>query len=296
MELSQIRYFIMAAQEQTLTKAAQRLHITQPALSKSISKLENELGVRLFDRAGKKIALNERGREFYEYALKSVQELDNAVSATKNNAADPALHVGLFHHSERFMECLCLFRKENPSVAFQLEHLEIGSHSVDTDRYDMILYPRSPLLQKYKGDVAYSDPYFLAVHKSSPLAGRAAVRLPDLAGQTFVVIRYGDKLPELPFHPYDEKEQGGTAEIFTNSHEIQKWLVSNNCGVGFVAQGAAGVYASDENIALVPVAGAGFSCEVLIGFKREKHLSADGRCFAAYVREYFGIEQAGSLH
>ena len=67
MELSQIRYFIVAAQFQNLSKAAKILNITQPALSKSISKLEDEIGVHLFDRSSKKITLNESGKKFLDY-------------------------------------------------------------------------------------------------------------------------------------------------------------------------------------------------------------------------------------
>ena len=292
MELSQIKYFIMAARTQNLSKAAQLLSITQPALSKSIANLEEEMGVRLFDRSGKKIALNERGKVFYEYALNSVQELDNAVSAAKNKAAaDPALNIGMFHHSERFLECVSMFYADNPDVVIQLEYMEIASQNIDTDQFDAILYPRNPLFRKYKGDVAYSDNYYLAVHKSNPLAGSGAVRLNDLTAQKLIVIKHDNKMFDLPYLLNAGAERRVTGAIFTNSYEIQRWLISNDRGVGFVPQGAAGAYAADSGIALIPLADEGFSREILIGFKREKHLSVDGRRFAAFARDFFNISE-----
>ena len=288
MELSQIKYFIMAAQVQNFSKAAQLLNITQPALSKSIINLEAELGIRLFDRSGKKIVLNERGSVFYEYAMNSVQELDDAVSAARSQTAGSALRIGIFHHSEKFMRCLGMYKKVEPTVTVQLEYLEIVPNNIYTDKYDMILYPRNPLLAKYKGDVVYSDPYYLAVHKSSPLTKNETVRMSDIAGQKLVIIKYGNKLFDVPFNYHTGTEHNLGGEILTNSYEIQRWLVSNNFGVGFIPLGAAGAYAADKNITLIPIAGDEFSCEILIGFRREKHLSADGRRFAAFVRDYFG--------
>lgn len=62
MELHQLRYFVQVARLESVSKASQALHISQPALSKTIGKLEDELGCQLFDRTGKRLLLNDRGR------------------------------------------------------------------------------------------------------------------------------------------------------------------------------------------------------------------------------------------
>ena len=68
MNFEQLQYFRIVAEEENLGRASQRLHITQQGLSANIIKLENELGVYLFDRIGRKIFLNENGRRFLNYA------------------------------------------------------------------------------------------------------------------------------------------------------------------------------------------------------------------------------------
>ena len=68
MELTQLEYFLEVARRQHITQAAEALNITQPALSKTIARLEDDLGVKLFDREGKGIRLNEYGQTALHYA------------------------------------------------------------------------------------------------------------------------------------------------------------------------------------------------------------------------------------
>jgi len=289
MELSQIKYFIQAAQSQNLSKAARILNITQPTLSKSISNLESEMGVQLFDRFGKKMTLNDNGREFLENAAASIQELENAVAAAKNQGTKSALNLGLFRYSESFMRCLADFSAANPDVTYHITHLEIVSRNVDTNEFDMLLYPMDPLFSKYKGDRIYSDPYYLAVHRSNPLSERDSVKIDDASAYQVIFIRNDSKQYDLPYHLGTRRNISARDNIFTNNYEIQRWLVSNNIGVGFVPKGCSGSYAADPDIALIHIDHDKLKQDIMVGFKREKHLSAAGRAFSAYVRNYYGI-------
>jgi len=287
MELSQIRYFIVAAQYQNLSKAARVLNITQPALSKSISKLEDELGGALFERSGKRISLNECGEDFLEHAVHSMQELDGAVAIAKNRVSRSALHLGLFLQSGSMLQCISEFSQANPGVSFFLEMLNVSTHSFDTNEFDMLLYPQSPSFRKYKGRMLYSEPFFLAVHKTNRLAHKESVALADVSGENVVFFRHGKKLLDLPYHLCASLGVRVGDGMFTNSYEVQRWLISNNSGVGFVPHGRADAYAADPDIVLLPVAEEGLSQDVMVGFKRDKHLSSDGRRFSAFVREYY---------
>ena len=89
MELLQLRYFVVTAKEQNMTRAAELLHIAQPALSQSVKRLEEEMGVRLFDRVGKRIRLNDAGRELLRTAepmlarLSAMPETLQAIAAAR---------------------------------------------------------------------------------------------------------------------------------------------------------------------------------------------------------------------
>jgi DNA-binding transcriptional LysR family regulator len=87
MELRHLRYFVAVAEEMHFGRAAQRLHIVQPALSKQISALERELGVRLFSRTKRSVAFTPAGEAFYNEAREVLQRVERASELTKLTAA-----------------------------------------------------------------------------------------------------------------------------------------------------------------------------------------------------------------
>jgi DNA-binding transcriptional LysR family regulator len=96
MELRHLRYFVAVAEEQNVTRAAARLHISQPPLSRQIRDLEHELGVSLFERTAKNLSLNEAGRLFLTEARAVLERADQAARAVKAIASGQSgeLHVG----------------------------------------------------------------------------------------------------------------------------------------------------------------------------------------------------------
>lgn len=134
MELRNIRHFLLLAKTQHVSQTADLLNISQPSLSKSISSLEQDLGIKLFDRKGNHIYLNENGKQFYEYASQSISMLDNGILTARNARYDTAGTVTIANwvYAPIITQVISDYLKLNPLVNFNLCHSP-QSHGIDPD-------------------------------------------------------------------------------------------------------------------------------------------------------------------
>ena len=131
MELYQLRTFAAVADENHLTRAAERLHLSQPAVSGHIKALEGELGVRLFERASTGMQLTSAGSELLERARRVLSAADDVKQAAKQMQGDIAglLRVGTVAdpESNRLGELLALARDTHPRLKLELHHAMSGA-------------------------------------------------------------------------------------------------------------------------------------------------------------------------
>ena len=124
MELRHLRYFVAVAEEQNVTRAAARLHVSQPPLSRQISDLEDEMGVALFERTAKSLRLTHAGRLFLEKARAVLRQVDEAVVAAKAAASGERgeLRIGYapFLTVEIVPPALRIFQESHPGVQVKL--------------------------------------------------------------------------------------------------------------------------------------------------------------------------------
>ena len=127
MEVRQLNTLIRAAQFQSFSKAAESLGYSQSAVTVQIKALEEELGVRLFDRMGKRVILTAQGQCFLEYANSILDTIHNARRALSEDAElEGCLHIGT-------LESLCFFRLPGLMHQFRLEHPKVSLR--DEPRY-----------------------------------------------------------------------------------------------------------------------------------------------------------------
>src|SRR5277367_5144578 len=127
MELRHLRYFVVVAEEQNVTRAAERLHVSQPPLSRQIRDLEEELGVELFRRTAKSLALTEAGKLFLIETRAVLLRVDQAVDAVRALASHHrgTLHVGYAPSlTVRLLpRTLMIFERAHPGVRVALHDL-----------------------------------------------------------------------------------------------------------------------------------------------------------------------------
>jgi DNA-binding transcriptional LysR family regulator len=126
MELRHLRYFVAVADEQSFTRAAERLHISQPPLSRQIQDLEEELGTPLFERGSRPLKLTEPGRFFYSHATRLLEQAAQATRATRRVARMERRLVIGFVASTMYgalPRLVRLFRAALPQVEIALEEM-----------------------------------------------------------------------------------------------------------------------------------------------------------------------------
>jgi len=124
MELRHLRYFVAVAEEEHFGRAAQRLHVSQPPLSRQIQDLEQELGVTLLERGRWGARLTTAGQAFYEGAQKILQDVERLTRRTQryHRGQEGALHIGYSQSASAFLiQVLSGFRKAHPDIRIYLQ-------------------------------------------------------------------------------------------------------------------------------------------------------------------------------
>lgn len=197
MELSQLRYFQALAKNEHLTQTAEQLYISPPSLSASISRLEKELGVRLFDRIGRRIYLNARGEAFFNSINSVLSSLDQAVSevSTMEKRKDATLYIASTSPNV-FQRVFQSFLKDHPAI--KLSHIALKLDRLpDIDllnEYDYLLaspqdFSPHPSIES---KVLYNNDYaVLMLYPDHPLAGAKEACLRLVKDEPFVALSPG---------------------------------------------------------------------------------------------------------
>lgn len=292
MELSQLRYFMAVAQCGSMSRAAEQLHVTQPALSKSIAKLETELGCQLFDRTGRTIVLKDEGRLFLKRSASMLREIDSATYELHEMSRQPVSHldIGITGSDSLITDSLMAFAASRPDIQLHLECNIETKETVDINAFDMLLYPEDALFQRFKGMPVGVERYLLAVPRSHRLTANAdskGVSIAGLESENFVFIRHRKEFIEQPYELCMGAGLNPRVFAFTNSADMHRQAIASGMAIGFVAEHGAAIYSHDPAIRLLRIRDARFKRTMMICFKRDKHLSPLGLDLKAYMTEAF---------
>lgn len=204
MELRVLRYFIEVARTQNITAAAERLHITQPTLSKQLMDLEDELGAKLFERGKRRTTLTEDGMLLFQRAKEIVALADLTESAFRSTderiAGDIAIGCGETEGMRLLVDAMKEMRAAHPGVTFRLSsgNFEDISDRLDSGLVDFGLFVGDAAVAKYDYiKLPHSDAWGLLMRADNALAERASVRPQDLDGLALLCSRQAVQSNEL---------------------------------------------------------------------------------------------------
>ena len=193
MELRHLRSMLVLAEELHFGRAADRLGIAQPALSRQIQQLETELQTPLFKRSPRAVSLTDAGREFVENIGPAIQQIEDATAGATNfaRAKRGRIRVGSSGNlsSDFIPELLQRLYQESPLVRIDVRELSVAEqirtlHAAEIDVGLATLPINDPSLIVRR---IFSEPLVLIVQSESEFADRAFIRLRDLAEQRFII-------------------------------------------------------------------------------------------------------------
>ncbi len=199
MELRHLRYFAAVAEEENVSRAALKLHVSQPALSRQIRDLEDELGFQLLERSAKSVRLTDAGRVFLTEARAVLQRAEDAVKAARAVATGASeLHVGYAPSiTARILPpTLRAFQAELPSVRVRLHDLSTEEMFAGLREGKLqiafILRPTTARMRGLHFEELARDTLCLAVAPKHPLARRRTVTLRELAHEPLIAYSRKD--------------------------------------------------------------------------------------------------------
>ncbi|MHB8293885.1 MAG: LysR family transcriptional regulator [Acidimicrobiales bacterium] len=194
MDLLQLRYFQAVARHEHVSRAATELHVAQPAISRTIARLEAELGVPLFDRRGRRVALNRFGAAFLARVERALGELDDG-RRELDDAAGLA-HGSVAVAAETLLTLTNLtagFLAEHPDVSFRLYQSSAPAMAAQLQAggIDLCLASQPMAGASLQSVELLSEEVLLAVPPGHRLAHHMQVEVAALAGERFVTTRPG---------------------------------------------------------------------------------------------------------
>ena len=197
MELRHLRYFVCVAEEKNIGRAALRLHISQPPLTRQIQQLEDQLGVQLFKRTNRGVELTDAGRVLYDDARNILGLTERAMERSSKAAkgllgrVDVAIFgSGIFGAIPRLLRA---FREAHPDVSIFLHNM-VKEEQIDALRHRRITLAFNRLMRPIDGLVSetlLTEALYVAMPSGSPLSARTAVTMQELQDVPLVLYPTG---------------------------------------------------------------------------------------------------------
>jgi LysR family transcriptional regulator, benzoate and cis,cis-muconate-responsive activator of ben and cat genes len=200
MELRHLRYFAAVAESLNFTRAAEKLRVAQPALSRQIQALENELGTKLLDRNRQRVLLTDAGQLFLDHSRKILAQVDIATLAVREVDTGAAGELRIAHDwrlpAGLVSNAVAEYRRQFPRVEIALRDLQMTEQLVALHARKIHLgFVATVLLgpdqQLASRPLIHTDIVAL-VPASHPLAGRGSVRLAELKNEEWITVATAD--------------------------------------------------------------------------------------------------------
>jgi DNA-binding transcriptional LysR family regulator len=289
MELRQLEYFQMTGRLNSISKAAEQLRVAQPSVSIAIQKLEEELGVRLFDRSQRQIQLTAEGLIFAQRVNEILTRIDDSVTEMKDLrllqkgsikiGIPPMIGAFLFPH------IFSQFRKQYPLL--ELSAIEGGSLTVqkliEQGKIDIGIITRSPAANSLELLPITTGQLLVCLPQEHPMTKLPCIPFSQLQDQPFILLKEDTYIRQIILTEC-AKHKFKPQVIFTSSQiETLIGLVEQGTGISFLFDAITHKHNSIESRPLAePI-----SFEIVLAWNQNRYLSNAARAFIDFITGSF---------
>jgi DNA-binding transcriptional LysR family regulator len=293
--LRSLRVFESAARHLSFSRAAEELHLTQPAVSMQVRELEAQAGLALFDRIGRKVQLTDAGRELFARAraigneLRAAEEAMNALKGLERGR----LQIAAVSTAKYFGPLLLgRFLRAHPGVQLELavDNREKVIELLAANAIDLAIMGRPPQGLQTVAEAFASHPHVMIAAPDHPLAGRRRIPLARLAQEPFMLREPGSGTRGLLEKLFADHGLELRVAMQMASNETIKQAVLAGMGVSLISGHTLGAELETGRLAVLDVEGLPIVRNWYVVHLLEKHLSPAAAAFRAFM-----LSEAGPL-
>lgn len=287
--LRQLKVFEAVATHLSFSRAAEELHLTQPAVSMQVQALADQVGVPLFEQMGKRIFLTAAGDELLRHARRVSQQLREAGEALGaiRGARGGRLTLGVVSTAKYFApRLLAAFRRQRPEADLRLGvfNRETLVDQLGDNQVDLAIMGTPPKEFETVASVFAENPHVIIAAADHPLAGRKRIEPKDLADEPFLIREPGSGTRGAMerFFAAHELQLANTMEM--GSNETIKQAVMAGMGLAFISEHTIGLELAVGRLVRLPVAGTPVMRHWYVVHRADKQLLPMTVDFLAFVR------------
>lgn len=289
--LRQLQIFIVASRHASFARAAEELHLTQPAISMQIRQLEGAIGLALFERVGRRLTLTEAGERLTHHASRILGEIKDAEDAMMSlqSADSGSIAVGIVSSATHFApKLLALYSRQYPKVDV---HFSVGNREsllrlLQDNAIDLALMGRPPAELDTIVEPLACHPQVLIAPVGHPLAGGRRFDLHELRGDTFLLREPGSGTRMAAEEMFRQHLFTPKKVVTLGSNETIKQAVIAGMGVSLISLHTLQLELRSCELALLDVNGTPIERTWQIVHMRTKQLSPTCLVFRRFLLEH----------
>ncbi|MFS0557968.1 LysR family transcriptional regulator [Brevibacillus sp. 179-C9.3 HS] len=292
MDIKHLHYFVTVSDQLSYSKAAQKLHISQPSLSNAIKNLEQEVGSPLLERNTRKMELTDAGKILYQKSvllLSQMNMLKKEMEEVKLTGSGDLI-IGIIESVKHWIpKVIREYQRRFPSINIKLIEVLSGKavkESLRKYHTHLLITNQSIAEEDIESFPLYHERLMLVLHKDHPLAEKATVRLEDLAREPFIISTEGFQTREDILKAFSLEHVSPLIKFEIERFETALTLVRENLGVTIIPENYLSG-STDATLVRKTIESPALERTVYLAYMKNRYLSPAVQAFLEEVRGKF---------